>query len=103
MTFLVETIMNKIQFASNNIKAILISADLTVLRLVLSVAAFGSAIWFGIMLMYGMSITDIELTRRLMFEVFTISEWTVLILVYGILNILLCRLSLNIKLKERDR
>ena len=89
MTFLVEITMNKIQLATNNIKAILISADLAVLRLVLSMAAFGSAIWFGIMLMYGMSIAEIELTRRLMFEVFTFSEWTVLILVYGILNILL--------------
>ena len=95
--------MNKIQFASNNIKAILISADLAVLRVVLSAAAFGSAIWFGVMLGYGMSITDIESTRRLMFEVFTFSEWTALILVYGILNIMLVSFKFEYQTKERDR
>ena len=100
MTFLVEITMNKIQLATNNIKAILISADLAVLRLVLSMAAFGSAIWFGIMLVYGMSIADIELTRRLMFEVFTFSEWTVLILVYGILNILLVSFKFEYQTKR---
>lgn len=92
--------MNKIQFATSNILSILKSADLTALRFILPLAAFSSTIWFVVMLSYGMTIQDIESTRRLMFEVFTFSEWSGLILIYGILNILLVSFKFEYQTKR---
>lgn len=89
--------MNKMPLACANLRFILLDGDLIVLRFGLAATAVGSILWTGIMLWYGMTVAEIEDSRRLMYDVAPLWAWTLISAVYGVAVLTLVALKIDNK------
>ena len=81
--------MSKLRLAVSNLWFVLAESDIVPLRTVLALASIGGLFWLTLMLDYGMSVTGIEASRKLMFEFLPLWAWVLLITAYGIAELII--------------
>jgi len=91
--------MNRLSLVTSNLWYVLSKGDTTTLRLGMSLAAFITVLWIGVMLGFGMSVDDIEASRKLTYEVAPLWLWSTAFLVYGTIEMLMIAFKISSQFK----